>query len=325
MGQFKKFFAMKDHGEHYGQFLRDEGLAKPGASVHDVAEGLDDIVQDSGKKIQESYANVQNKMSDLQFLKDLPDKDFDKLVTNSPINGNKMADDLVTKITDKYGGSGNEKKILGTMQDQLQALKEAGDTGDIKTILKIRQAFDDNASAAYNPLAKSVSPAEKANRDAANYVRDQTKKYFQNLDDVIGTKETKTLLENNKKFHTALDLKSMADVGSARMAAKVLPGLIEKGVGGGVGLGEYAYAQQQGDEHAAEKGIGAGLSATLLHTLGRKYGPGLATGLLGGAAKATRATSMGLQSLLNNPAAIGSGSQNLSNQNQVTIQSLLGQ
>ena len=265
-------------------FLKEEKLLRPGKTFENVLERSSEVVDETGRKIGETYDDILKKAGDTPITP----ADALKVQAAKP-NANQMADEFLAEQTEKLTGKAGGKQAVSQIENELQNLRALGDDPSITQLLEYRKSLDDNIR--YNKLYSEAPTAQKSLRDLRTNVQNKIDNLAKTLDEVYKTKHTNLLKQLNEKYSAAKTVKDIAQDKMAGETARSGLGLLETITGTGYAASQIA----QGEDplKALGKGllVGAGTRAT------RTYGPGAAYQAARGAQALSRPISKGFQNL----------------------------
>lgn len=260
--------------------IKNVPLMKVGDDVEAIAEKSGLLKKQTGEKIGQIYKDIDNKVTDINFLKTLPAEDFKKIATAERFDPKISAQELSKTIAEKYGKKIDGEKAVARVNEILDQVSKRGNT--LEDALSLKGELDELVN--YSKQTQELPIVQQAIIDIRNAIRDKTNNYVEKVADILDIKNGKELKKLNKLYGNVAEIEKMSVDRVARNAANRMVSPSDYYVGGtGAGVGGIA-----GGIPGAIAGAGLGYGNKLL----REYGPGLI-------AKGSAAASKGLTPVAN--------------------------
>lgn len=302
-GQIKKILLKGELPKIEG-FMSKEGLMKPGNSIETVAEKTAKIIEDDGPKIGKLYEDAQAAAKavheKVKTSNEIPlhyDKTTGGFKTLDKINGNSLADEIVSTVKAASKNHPDRNLVNKTIDDAVAPLRDMGDNANIVDLHQFRQGLDENIN--WGQVSKERDAVQRAYIKARNMVVDKTKNTIDALDKTLGGNKLKELKDLNERFSVASTVNKISTQGQGREMAKVLMG--HGVVSGGAGL--TAAGLEYSRSHDPLKAAAAGAATAIGVTAARKYGAPI--GFYGG--KAISTVGKGINKVTPSSQNIGAG------------------
>jgi hypothetical protein len=252
-----------------GKF-RTEKILSAGDTFDDVAHKAELLKSETGEKIGQVYNSLDEQLTNPN-LKLTPEQAA-KLNSVQRFNPATDVDQIQKMIVDKYGKKIGGKGVLAKIQSVLDDMKSRSET--MTDSLALKGEIDEMIS--YSRKTQDLPEFQKALKDIRNFIRDKTNAYAENAGKILNIEGASELQKLNKTYGNASTIYDMAADRVQRESANRMFGLTDTIAGIGVG---GAAAAAKGDISAESLAYGVG--GALLNKAGRKYGPGLLSGLTG--------------------------------------------
>lgn len=240
-----------------GRALLDNGVITPGASLSDITDRTEKIMQEKGKQIGAVYSALDSK---------LPQLAADPRFQGDLITGTKVADAMDGVIA-QFRGSPALEDMVGPLQAKADAFRARGDAPvPFETASQWKQDFDKLLN--WDKLGGPGKEGQKQLRGALNGV-------IENSIDSIGQKTKFPLYQKWKDAKNTYGIMQNVNefandqlLSRAQKNRSVSP----SDYGMGLGVGTMAAA---GLGKFDAKTVALGVAGAVINHAARKYGPGL--------------------------------------------------
>lgn len=236
-GAMKRDFKLLDKlgtKSSVGRTAIEEGLVKAGDSVEDIAEKVVTKKNEVGNNIGKIYSSAKDELAQNPHL-------------DSEINLHKILDDFEAELSSKYKGKAGGKKVINSIKDRLEDLRDNKEKIDLDELFKIRQDIDREARKAKAWGINQDTDVAEELKALRNKIQDAGSNKISEVDQAIGTNFTKDLKVQNKRYSDLKSLEGITKDGLSRDQANRIYGLSEqigtmagtvaKGPVAGLGLG----------------------------------------------------------------------------------------
>lgn len=255
--------------------IKSVPLLKAGDEVEDVAQKSGLLKQQTGEKIGQIYKDIDNKVTDMDFLRKLSPEEFKKVATSERFEPNKAASELSQMISEKYGKKIDGQKVVARANEILDQVSKRGNS--LEDALALKGELDEMVN--YSKQTQELPAIQQALVDIRNSIRDKTNKYVDSVAGVLDVENGKELRRLNKLYGNVAEVEKMASDKVARNSANRMLSPSDYFVGGtGAGIGALA---------GGPAGFLAGAAAGVANKVARERGAGI---LARGADLGARAT-----------------------------------
>lgn len=212
--------------------IKNVPLMKAGDDVEAIAEKSGLLKKQTGEKIGQIYKDIDNKVTDINFLRTLPAEDFKKIATAERFDPKISAQELSKTIGEKYGKKIDGEKAVARVNEILDQVSKRGNT--LEDALSLKGELDELVN--YSKQTQELPIVQQAIIDIRNAIRDKTNNYVEKVADILGVENGKELKRLNKLYGNVAEIEKMSADKVARNAANrmVSPSDYGSGLGGAV-------------------------------------------------------------------------------------------
>lgn len=252
-----------------GQFAIKHKLIQVGESFDDVAAKAAQAAEATGKKIGDTYKDVQAHLDNPQILEKLS-PEVRKNLISTELNTHDFSDDLLSKFKEKYKARAGGTAAISSVQPILDELKQNGQNANLVSIQGFKSDLDNminyNKSLGEQPLTK------QGIKEVRDYLKDKIQERIDSLDKALGKNYLAPLKEANKQYGMWKIISGVSGERAAREAGGAAYSLGDRLAGGGGALAGAYLGYQHGGLEGAAKGAAGGAMLGVANKAARLYG-----------------------------------------------------
>lgn len=252
------------------QFLNEHKLLNTGKTFSDIQDATKGIRNDTGKAIGQTYNNVQQEIAGLAARNPEAAAKLDETALHGPDMAIEFLNKEKARLEKIHGGQAVHDSLageLGTPENPV-GLSALGRNASVPDLVNYRASVDDAVN--WSKRSADRAPHEQSLVNLRNFLNDKINGRVGQLDQTLGTENTRALKSLNAKYADASLANKITEATKAREMSKFTPGILGAVGGGAYGTYGVMHGESPGEALAKGAALGLGMRAA------RIYGPGMA-------------------------------------------------